>query len=107
LLNLHTDTNNPGLFLAESEGLANTMMIEDENLLVVGIHNDGDDSGDEEWYGEIGSAGEGYTVIRSDRVYDDSKQANASNEIDLKSYLKSTSEEDECHYFIKHGKFKK
>lgn len=107
LLNLHTDTNNPGLFLAESEGLANTMMLEDENLLVVGIHNDGDDSGDEEWYGEIGSAGEGYTVRRADRVYDDSKQANASNEIDLKYHLESTSEEDECHYFIKHGKFKK
>lgn len=107
LLNLPSEVNKPGLFLAEADGLTNTMMIEDENLFIVGIHNDGDDSGDEEWYGEIGSASEGYTNVESSRIYDDSKQANAPNEIDLTDSVAVDSTNKEFHYFIKHGKFKK
>lgn len=102
LLNIRTEVNKPGLFLSEAKGLSNTMMLEDDSIFLVGIHNDGDDHGDEEWYGEIGSASEGYTHTMSERVYDDSYSANAVNEIELQEYY---DQDFEYNYFLRHGSF--
>lgn len=103
LLNIDSSTDQYGLYLSEANGLSNTMMFQDDMIFTAGMHNDGDDDGDEEWYGELGSASEGYTHSLPTREYDDSYSANSINELDLKNY---NADLTDFHYYLKHGDVK-
>jgi hypothetical protein len=78
-------------------------MFQDDMIFTAGMHNDGDDDGDDEWYGELGSVSEGYTHSLPTRAYDDSYSANAINELDLKNY---DSDLTDFHYYLKHSDVK-
>lgn len=106
LLNINNSADQYGLFLSEAQGLANTMMFEDDSIFVVGMHNDG--GGDEEWYGEVGTVSEGFATQTT--PYDDSIATNSPNEIDLTEWYDGVSVIQSSdagvqsqHYYLKHG----
>lgn len=105
LLNINNSADQYGLFLSEAQGLANTMMFEDDSIFVVGMHNDG--GGDEEWAGEVGTVSEGFAT--QTKAYDDSIATNSPNEIELTewyydvSVIQSSETGRQQHYYLKHG----
>lgn len=105
LLNLTNPADQYKVFLSEANGLANTMMMEDDQIFAVGMHNDG--GGSEEWYGEVGTISEGFTS--SATQYDDSVATNMPNEIDLYYYdpdVKvggNNGANLQYNYYLKHG----